>query len=104
MGAYDSLWVKYPLHKGLEKDGDEYREFQTKSFDIPYQNSYEIDKNGNLLQLIKGKYPIFCQYTDTLNFYGFLDKENCQGWVEFDAEFVDGKLQSVKLVELVNYD
>ena len=115
MSIYDHLRVKYPLPFGAEKAGDEYRTFQTKSFNIPYLEFYEIDEAGNLLQLCNlpngttsTQMLAFDEqmpresvdYTGTLNFCTFWDEESTKGWAEFDAEFIHGKLQSIKIVEL----
>jgi hypothetical protein len=97
MGMFDYVYVDQP---GFDPD----RSFQTKDFDMPYMNRYDITKAGRLVFTdwpkdddIPGKAPVDTNFHGILNFYDYRgDKE---GWTEYNAKFTDGVLVNIAKVE-----
>lgn len=115
MGMFDDLRCKYPL----PVDGANEVEYQTKSFDCPRLDNYEIREDGSLwheeydtedrsdpnakgLDRIIGmltpinKRWVRFDLTGEVQFYGSGKKS---GRLEWSAYFVDGQLKELHLIE-----
>lgn len=116
MGLYDDLRCEYPLPAKGAND----LEYQTKDTPAQFCELYVIDKDGQLLHEIydvedqsapaaegilkfagciarvnKRLRPV-TNFTGEIRFYDFVDSTF---WIEFSSYFINGKLQSVTLLE-----
>jgi hypothetical protein len=99
MGMFDFVRCKYPL-TDRAKLNEKLRtiEFQTKSFDDPGLNYYEIRENGQLWyrEGLEGEPTgpeILCyDFTGTINMGGGDFRGSPHGWYEFDVSFIAGGL------------
>lgn len=116
MGMFDTVTVvDYPLPDNIKRD-----DYQTKSFDFPWLDLYEIRADGSLW---KEDYDIEdrsdptaegylafvgmmtkvnkrwnrCSYTGELVFYDY-DPDLDPEWVEFKAILVDGRVQRIERI------
>ena len=104
MGMFDYINCNYPLPvKGAPKDG-----YQTKDTPSQYLDRYTIRADGSLWVV---KYDcgvrndphlerantrdVPCNMTGTVNFYRSWREAR---WLEFEADFVEGKIQSIRTV------
>lgn len=115
MGLYDEIKCYYPL----PVEGANNLSFQTKDTDAQYIDNYEIREDGTLWHEVydiedrsdKTKEGVErflgCMtcvnkrwehdvYTGEICFYTNIGKN---GWIEFSAHFVDGKLREINLIE-----
>lgn len=116
MGMYDDVRCSYALPvKGFKG-----RTFQTKSFQDPFLDLYEIRQDGTLwrehydiedrsdpkaegLMALAGSMTRINQrwepepFTGSLRFYTFHDEKTNEGWIEFNALFQGGKLLKLTL-------
>ena len=118
MGMYDHLVCEYPLPYG---DGIS-RTFQTKDTPAQYLDVYTIKEDGtfwhedydiedcsapNADGLAKfygcmtrvNKRLERCPMSGSVNFYTFKDEKNDKGWLEYQAYFKAGQLQSLIVIE-----
>ena len=90
-------------------------EFQTKSFDLPTLDSYEISEEGSIYMetydrtgeglLDRTKTGIEkIDYTGELIFYVDLMSKEWDYWIEFKALFFKGELKEIELNELEKQD
>ena len=92
MGMFDTIKCDMPI----EFLGSHNRDYQTKDLDNDLSH-YTIDADG-WLRDSKGKIR---PHTGTINFYDYQPKDQPQvEWIEFQGEFKEGKLKSLKIVEL----
>jgi hypothetical protein len=98
MGMFDEIRCKYKLPIEAANDG---RIFQTKDTEPQALLRYEIDEQGQLFKKFNGA-MVKDSLTGEVVFYTFYNKKDPQrsaGWMEFSADFLDGKLQSLKVIE-----
>lgn len=114
MGMFDNLRCEYPL----PVDGANELLFQTKDTPVQFLDLYKIDVDG---QLWHENYEVEDQsdpnaegfarlagcctrvnqrwekenFLGVITFYSMLDEEDESSWVEFSAEFIDGKLRKM---------
>jgi hypothetical protein len=92
MGMFDTVRCDYPLPERPEWAED----FQTKDLENQL-DVYHISERGTL-RLVRSfgentPKPQIVDFTGELNFYN----TGAPGWVEYDADFVEGRLQDVRL-------
>lgn len=116
MGMYDDLRCDYPL----PADGANALSYQTKDTPAQWCELYVIDKDGFLLHerydvedrsdpeavglmalagcatRVNKRLVSVPEFTGEIRFY---DLPDGGGWIEFSSYFIDGKLQSVTLLE-----
>lgn len=111
MGLFDELRCKYPLPIAGAND----LLFQTKSFDSPYMDQYEIREDGTIwyetyvlrheenADAPLGFYQrrddatwVQLTTTDEVRFY---TSDANEKWIEFSAHFVGGKLKHLEVVD-----
>ena len=118
MGMYDDIKCHYPL----PVKGANALSFQTKDTPNQFCDLYEIradgtlwheeydiedhsDPNANGIMRLVGcmarvnKRWVQDLFTGEICFYSFLDDHNRTGWVEFAADFLDGKLTGLRIIE-----
>jgi len=118
MGMYDELVFKAKL----PEPGFEDNIFQTKDTPAQQCDRYEVRKDGTLwhesydfiprqaiqkgLRDLVGSTTRFnkqwnkVEMTGEIFFYDFIDNDKLKGWIEFSANFVEGNMESVNLVEI----
>jgi hypothetical protein len=106
MGMFDYVKCVYPLPKQEGVDLPEVEVFQTKDTPEQYMRTYVISEDGLLLlHLIQeeGEDPAtkynLVDFTGFIYFYEYLDGKTKGGWIEYEAKFFDGRLQTIKLME-----
>ena len=87
MGMFDYIKCDYKL-----KDSPPIQFFQTKSFEEPNLDMYEITREG-VLMLENKK----VDFTGSVDFYEFTDRGR---WYEYSAKFENGNLISLNPVFL----
>lgn len=92
---------KYPNNSDVE--------CQTKDFSCSLDTAM-MDSDGNLSWKVNngyyGRQPDLNNWTGILNFYEFIDEERPtllkphvkSHWIEYEAEYIDGKMLSIKRV------
>ena len=95
MGMFDSIQIRW---RGLEKIHPE-RIFQTKDLDCKL-DLYVVKEDGRLY-----KDNELIEYSGPLTFYDVYAVEkdinyHRVGWVQFQAEFIDGTILSISLTKL----
>lgn len=100
MGMYDYVDVRYPLPNDIRPAEHRYRaDWQTKSFDC-ILDVYIIEADGSLWRrAIHDSYePVSPPYTGWVNFYMLDIRSGNKVWLEYDAEFVDNQLITLRCV------
>lgn len=112
MGMFDYVTCEYQLPiDGNFND----RLFQSKDTPCQFCENFVIDKDGQLFYIEndengnKAGGPIKDDFTGIIRFYDFyyqdrdVNTDEC-GWIEFEADFLDGICKSIKLIRLENDD
>ena len=121
MGLFDYVNCKYPLPEAPEEIQN--AQFQTKSFDHPYMETYVIEADGRLLYygtestpegeqtypdaepgslkslagiLRRKKDPEVLTLTESVRFY--TSTEETDEWFEYVALFIKGKLVHIERI------
>lgn len=116
MGMYDEVRCVYPL----PVPGANELMYQTKSFDAPMIDLYEIRADGTLwreaydiedrsdpnatgvyrfegmMTPVNKRWEPMSAFTGEVRFYDWLEPD---GWIEWSAYFKDGSLQQLNLIE-----
>lgn len=99
MGMFDEIVIRYPLPEHPEMQN---RVFQTKDLELMLER-YTITKEGYLTLLSADEdgrlVPAILNLSQTVSFYGFVDDETNEGWVEYVCQFWEGKLEHIALVQ-----
>lgn len=109
MGMFDNITCKYPL----PVEGFADRVFQTQDTPRQFLDTYEIREDGtlwheeydldftnagNISRINKQMVPE--SFTGEIRFYDFMTGNYTDdGWIEFAANFIDGKLTNIRVVE-----
>lgn len=125
MGMFDDIRCRYPL----PVDGANELDYQTKDTPEQNLDLYEIREDGTLwhetydiedrsdktkagldaiigcMTRVNQRWEPETDFTDSIRFYTSWTQEHTRrgtvsrGWIEWSAYFVDGKLQSINLIE-----
>jgi hypothetical protein len=100
MGMFDTIRCEYPLPAPPQLAGAQGLEYQTKDTPIQFFDNYKISADGFLYHLdydIEDRSDPIDDFTDTIAFYTFACPEYSRGWIEFEADFTNGKLTNIRL-------